>query len=76
MTTPEIVERWAGWGVLIVVLIWFMKRSDTRDKLMQDAFTKLSEAVNALAGIEKQNSEDHKSIVETLDRVDRNTRSD
>lgn len=71
----ELLERYAGWGVLIVVLVWFMKRSDARDKLMQQAFEKLSQAVDALTGIERENSDDHKEIIRTLDRIEKNTDS-
>lgn len=64
----EWVERLGGWGVLVFVVWWMMRRSDVRDTLMQAAFAKLSEAVDTFAEVERQNRADHKEILDTLSR--------
>lgn len=73
MQTLELVERYGGLAILIVILLWFMRRTDARDKLVQDAFAELAKAVNSFGSIERQNSEDHKKIAEVLNRIDRHT---
>ena len=66
MDKIELFERYGAMVIVLVVLVWFMERSDTRDKLMEKAFGRLSEAITAFTNIERQNRDDHQKILEVL----------
>ncbi len=65
------IERLGGWAVVVFICWWMMRRSDSRDRLLQAAFEKLGDAVDTFSEIERQNRQDHNKIVETLDRMEK-----
>lgn len=67
------VKDLGGWGALLLVVWWMMRRSDARDKMLQAAFEKLGTAVDTFSDVERNNRCDHEKILDTLDRVEQQT---